>query len=372
MQNTYLSVPRWQEIFRSLVANRNIRFYLNGFFIPTILICLLNIIFASCSYAATFEVSKLKKGGHAIFIDGELEFGDEKKFARIVVEIDEAIVVFKSPGGNVKAGMEIGRAIRIKGFTTYVADNEYCASACAIAWLGGQTRLMSTSAKIGFHGAYLEQNGQKITTSAGNALVGAYLSQLGLPENAIIYITLAKPESMTWLSFSDAQKVGITVEPFNIGSYQNQSTSQAPATAPKAQPNSTNIEQRAVVAYEAVQSLWSEPNNTALPKLASLYDERITYYGKLLDSNVVIKEKYDFANRWPDRVYFAEPGTLRASCNTSGLCWVTGIVNWRAHSPSRGTTSTGTAELELGFDMSGQKIKIFRESGKVLTRQVTR
>lgn len=135
--------------------------------------------------AASFETKPTKSGISVIFIDGPLEFGDEKEFARNAINLDNALVVFQSPGGNLRAGLEIGRAIRLKGFSTYVADNEYCASACAIAWLGGQTRMMSRTAKVGFHGAYLERNGERITTSAGNALVGAYLSQLGLPEAAM-------------------------------------------------------------------------------------------------------------------------------------------------------------------------------------------
>jgi hypothetical protein len=75
---------------------------------------------------------------------------------------------------------------------------------------------MSNTARIGFHGAYQERNGEKVTTSSGNALVGAYLSQLGLSERAIIYITQANPTSMMWLSLDDAQKLGLNVEPFDV------------------------------------------------------------------------------------------------------------------------------------------------------------
>ena len=124
------------------------------------------------------------------------------------------IISFRSDGGSVVAGIQIGESIRIKGFTTVVAGNAHCASACAIAWLGGLPRLMSTEARIGFHAAYNE-TGQE--TGVGNALIGAYLNKIGLPYSAVIYITQAAPTSMTWLSLVDAGKRGIDVQPLGSG-----------------------------------------------------------------------------------------------------------------------------------------------------------
>jgi uncharacterized protein len=49
-------------------------------------------------------------------------------------------------------------------------------------------------------------------TGVGNALVGAYLTRIGLPLDAVIYITKAAPESMTWLTPEDARKVGIDLK----------------------------------------------------------------------------------------------------------------------------------------------------------------
>jgi hypothetical protein len=67
---------------------------------------------------------------------------------------------------------------------------------------------MSPQARIGFHAASME--GQE--TGLGNTLVGAYLNKIGLPYAAVIYITKASPDSMTWLSVADAEKSGIEVE----------------------------------------------------------------------------------------------------------------------------------------------------------------
>jgi hypothetical protein len=70
---------------------------------------------------------------------------------------------------------------------------------------------MSAEARVGFHAAYSSETGQE--TGVGNALVGAYLNRIGLPYSAVIYITQAAPNSMTWLSVAEAKKRGIDVEP---------------------------------------------------------------------------------------------------------------------------------------------------------------
>ncbi len=61
---------------------------------------------------------------------------------------------------------------------------------------------------------------------------GAYLSQLGLSQSAIAYVTEAAPESMAWLTPEDARNLGIEVEvlsdsPNEKTSFGRQETKQA-------------------------------------------------------------------------------------------------------------------------------------------------
>lgn len=146
-----------------------------------------------------------------IVIAGEILFGDERRFAEEALLHDEAIVAFNSPGGNLKAGIEIGKTIRMKGFKTVVVADHLCASACALAWLAGSPRGMAPDAKVGFHAAHREENGEKVATSFGNALVGAYLSQLGLSDRAIFLATAADPNKVAWLTMDLANSAGIDV-----------------------------------------------------------------------------------------------------------------------------------------------------------------
>lgn len=179
-----------------------------GCFLLVVLGCLLTSVRA---ISATIEADT-SGSVPIITIIGGLQYGDEKKFINVALAHPTALVGLMSPGGNLLAGIEIGKAIRLKGYMTAVPGDATCASACALAWLGGRKRLMSRQARIGFHAAYVDDAGTNTVTGTGNALVGAYLNQLGLPTGAIIFVTSASPDGMTWLSAANAQKVGLEVE----------------------------------------------------------------------------------------------------------------------------------------------------------------
>ena len=114
-----------------------------------------------------------------------------------------------------------------------------CASACTIV-LGAVPRdriCLTPNASLGFHAAYDRDTGQE--TGLGNALVGAYLSRIGLPYSAVAYITSASPDSMSWLSLSDAKERGIDVSLFELANNKSQDRG-GPAVAPPADPGVHN------------------------------------------------------------------------------------------------------------------------------------
>jgi hypothetical protein len=166
--------------------------------------------------AATIEVRKASGGGATtiITIEGEIKPGDDRRFAAVADGKGDAVVMLNSPGGNVLAGIEMGRDIRRNGYTTLVADGFQCASACGLTWLGGRMRLMAPGETVGFHAAFLADDPKHGADSVGNAVVGAYLNELGLAIPAIAYITEAQPDDIQWLTFDDAKRVGIDVERF--------------------------------------------------------------------------------------------------------------------------------------------------------------
>jgi formylglycine-generating enzyme required for sulfatase activity len=166
--------------------------------------------------------------------------GDRQKFVNIALTSDRAVVRLVSDGGNLREALEIGKAVRMKGFPTYVPPHGLCASACALIWLAGSPRRMSSSAQIGFHAVYVDESGVPEISAPGNAIVGSYLNALGLPEAAVLKLTSAAPNDMHWLTPSEASRFGIDINVLNDD----------PAAGPQAVPEAA----QAWIAVENTQS----------------------------------------------------------------------------------------------------------------------
>jgi hypothetical protein len=148
----------------------------------------------------------------AVFIKGKIERGDEEMFNKVTARLPagRTWVVMTSPGGLMAPALMIGETIRTKRFGT-IALND-CVSACALAWIAGVPRAVFSDSGVGFHAMYEMET--KDVSSSGNAIVGAYLTRLGLSYGAIDYLTTAAPDSMEWLTAETAKKYGITVRVF--------------------------------------------------------------------------------------------------------------------------------------------------------------
>lgn len=159
-----------------------------------------------------------------ISVEGELWKSDIVAFNAIASRMSSAVVVLNSPGGDLEAGIELGRSIARRGFSTAVVDT--CASACALAWLAGRQRFASQDSRIGFHVAYVGQV-LKRESGLGNALVGHYLGELGLGESVVRYVSSAAPDDMQWLTPADARRLGIHVDRFDSPPERRTSTRMA-------------------------------------------------------------------------------------------------------------------------------------------------
>jgi hypothetical protein len=141
-----------------------------------------------------------------IVINGDIVSGDYLKFKKLANQVPWTVVVMTSRGGVLVDGLNIGNMIRAKGFSTFV--HEYCMSVCAMMWLAGVKRSAISEASIGFHGASYENGEPSI---AGNALVGAYLANLGYSYKAIAALINVGAKEMNWLSDKWAKELGIEV-----------------------------------------------------------------------------------------------------------------------------------------------------------------
>jgi hypothetical protein len=193
--------------------------------------------FAQTCLAADISVTKKQDLLFPPFvtIKGQIVRGDDRIFATVTngIVTKGAVVFLISSGGSVDTATNIGSTIRGRGFQTAVADEATCTSACALIWLAGVQRFAGDRSYIGFHAA-APRSDITVTTSSlpivqdfvppspkideaayGNAMIGAYLNQLGFSRGTLLYVTKAGPGSLTWLTPEDARKHGIDYKPLD-------------------------------------------------------------------------------------------------------------------------------------------------------------
>src|SRR5260370_9514024 len=162
----------------------------------------------SAGYARAATISVQSAGSErpaVVVVQGTLEAADGERFVAKIAPIAMAMVRFQSNGGSVVTGIQIGEMIRLKDFHTLVPAGARCASACALAWLGGTHRFMGPGARIGLHAASDPKSGQ--VTGVGNALLGAYLNRVRLPHPSLVYAPQARPDSATCLTLSHSNRL---------------------------------------------------------------------------------------------------------------------------------------------------------------------
>lgn len=314
--------------------------------------------------AATIENKGFAEGYNVVSIAGEIEIGDADKFERVIAPLDGPAVVFlNSPGGALVDGLNIGISIRRHGYHTAVVS-DLCASVCGLIWLAGASRFVAPESKIGFHAAYNKDDGTE--TGEGNALVGAYLSNLGLSYDAIAYLTDAAPHDMHWLTPRAAAKIGITyslVSPPAASEPQPFMPQQpaAPTPAPPPPPARSTAEQEARLFVLRYNAYWSQ-GGVNVEGLAAYYAPTISFYGTMTSREKVMDAKRKFSARWPERHYTVNQDSLFVQCD-GNVCSVTGVVAWDCTSQERGAHAAGSANFALRI-ADGQ---IISENGSVLT-----
>lgn len=347
--------------------------------------------------AATIETVPLGKPGEgAIFIDGDIGYADREVFLSKIAPFSDGVVILNSDGGNAYAGIEIGKAIRMRGFKTWVPSGSRCASACAIAWLGGTRRLMGSTARIGFHSVYTVEGGAPIESGSGNARYGAYLGQLGLSDRAIFYLSNAAPTSMNWLTPGEAENFGIALAIFDPSPTKKDAppasqpsmslASPAPpmanaAPVPSAAPNPVLPSPELVAGYQArsrdfviaLYIITSGPAERYFKILNGIYSDQVMYFGKLRPRTDVVEELTKFVLRWPVRAYAARPESIKVVCNgVTAECQVDGLVDFDARSQERGQWSHGQATFSylLAFHPGVRWPVIVSEGGAIVDRKL--
>lgn len=91
-------------------------------------------------------------GDQFLVLDGEITDRTSYAFQSVVEQAEvEGLVIAQSPGGDLLASHQIGRAIKERGINTIVLVN--CISACVDIFIAGRAREMTDIAELGLHSA---------------------------------------------------------------------------------------------------------------------------------------------------------------------------------------------------------------------------
>jgi hypothetical protein len=176
-----------------------------------LLICLL--LLASIGSAAAQSCCSpgtTSDNKRTVILNGPIVPGDEGHLLQFLARNPGTILMeLNSPGGSLRTGMAIGRIVYAAHLETYVGPGSFCASACAMIWLAGAPMVASTEAQIGFHAAVNQETGHE---GLGSALMGRYFADLGLDDEAIMWMTEKDPEHLNFLNLDVIRQLRLNMK----------------------------------------------------------------------------------------------------------------------------------------------------------------
>jgi hypothetical protein len=153
-----------------------------------------------------------------VYLDGRIDAGAPERLTKALETINGRIAIWlNSPGGNLFAGMQLGRVIRKHGASTHIIDSRTllpgeCYSACSLAFLGGVYRFNDNGARYGVHRASLRggpRTGDPDLDQDLSSAIRAYIREMGVDVRLLDLWVKARPDEMYVLSEREARNLGV-------------------------------------------------------------------------------------------------------------------------------------------------------------------
>jgi hypothetical protein len=163
-----------------------------------------------------FMAGETDDGLRYIVVTGRFDFNDDLlPFQQLVERKSTQVVSFQSPGGSAFKAMELGRLIRKLGLTTLQPRELDCASACALAFMGGVERAASPGA-LGFHQSSFSDEADFDVSTAVSMIqramadVVVYMQEMGIDPSLLQIALKTRPDDMSYLSGEEMSRYGVT------------------------------------------------------------------------------------------------------------------------------------------------------------------
>jgi hypothetical protein len=193
------------------------------------------------AHAMTFEERCMGNAVESCFLiaEGEITAETPALFTQSAPGSEARKILFDSPGGNLGAGIRLGRLIRENGFETFIGTRasfeaqDYppsggqCLSACAYAFAGGVMRNLGATGQLGFHqfrlGAKADVSAEQLTEAiegaqAISAQVISYLVEMGVDARVFALASGKTGTDMHMITQQEALEFDL-VAPRGFGSF---------------------------------------------------------------------------------------------------------------------------------------------------------
>ncbi len=206
---------------------------------------------SAMTFSHLYDRSGIRWGQGArdyIFADGEITASTPAALSAALAKYHAHpgfILVLNSPGGDLHAGMVMGRLIRQAGLWTEIGSEYpmalglnpnlnaslfpylqtpghapfpgYCYSSCTFAFLGGVVRIVNYTSDYGVHRFYFSGSGRpegiRVSTEMEMARIEHYLKEMGVDPDFATKMVLKGREHVSHLSERQMEQLGI-VTPF--------------------------------------------------------------------------------------------------------------------------------------------------------------
>ena len=141
------------------------------------------------------EISTSEVSGSYVSISGDIELGDWSRFFRIVRRTPHISgILLHSAGGSVDDGLAIAKYANDHGLDTMA--KHICHSICAIIFLAGEDRYLTSGTDLSMHSAYKQLGDWVVTDHQANGTVAWFLGSMGYPlELARLWLTTPSHEA---------------------------------------------------------------------------------------------------------------------------------------------------------------------------------
>ena len=159
--------------------------------------------------AATYEFEgpyaiRVLAQGRALEISGTFSWALPQQVGLALAETPNVRAIYlDSPGGHIKAALEVADLITAHNLDTYVSH--MCASACTIAFLAGHRRAVSETAQLGFHQAH----GPNLSSEQSDLLLRHVYQTYSLPAAFVAHILRTPPQDLWIPNLAELRKAGI-------------------------------------------------------------------------------------------------------------------------------------------------------------------